>query len=172
MAHDLSRRGRVWRFSDLVHVDEICETKYLSQGVDAWAAHLFDTIRPDFVASVGPGDLIVAGDGFGYGPGHDHPILGLMHKGVAGIVATSFGTQFLRAAVAHGCLVLEADLHDSAEDGSTIDVDFATGRVLAEDGQTLAEGRPLAGTPLDILAAGGLVQYLQVRKPRQTNASV
>jgi 3-isopropylmalate/(R)-2-methylmalate dehydratase small subunit len=158
----LTRRGRAWVVGDLVQIDAICATKYLTHGPEVWAEHTFEELIPDFAKRVHPGDLLVAGTGFGFGMGHDHPILGLARCGIAGIIAPSFGFQFYRAAVAH-CMPLLETIESLAviEEGVEIEADFRAGSVEVVATGQIIRGRPLEGPVLEIIEAGGLVRFLR-----------
>ena len=158
---DLTTRGRVWRLGDLVNIDQICATRYLTKTVDVWAEHTFEELIPGFRAAASPGDVVVAGRGFAYGMGHDHPILGLRECGIYGVVAESFGPQFYRAAIAHGMPLMESGDLEAVTDGAVVTADFAHGTVTLEETGDVATCAPLAGTALEIIRAGNLASFLR-----------
>jgi 3-isopropylmalate/(R)-2-methylmalate dehydratase small subunit len=160
-AVELTTRGRVWRLGDLINIDQVCATRYLMKTHDVWAAHTFEDLIPAFRERVSPGDIVVAGHGFAYGMGHDHPIVGMRRCGIFGVVARSFGPQFYRAAIAHGMPLMEADALDELVDGACVEADFATGRVVVEETGSVTQCTPLEGTALEIVQAGNLASYLR-----------
>jgi 3-isopropylmalate/(R)-2-methylmalate dehydratase small subunit len=159
MTAQLLTRGRVWLFGDLVNIDQICATRYLTQSHDVWADHTFEELIPDFRQEARQGDIVVAGEGFAYGMGHDHPIVGMRECGVFGVIAKSFGPQFYRAAIAHGMPLMEVADTSSFHHGMTVEADFGSGRVQL-DGETIV-CTPLDGPALEIVRAGNLVSFLR-----------
>jgi 3-isopropylmalate/(R)-2-methylmalate dehydratase small subunit len=161
-APQLTTRGRVWRLGDLVNIDEVCATRHLTKTRDVWAEYTFEGLIPGFRERVHAGDVVIAGSGFAYGMGHDHPILGMMECGIFGVIAKSFGPQFYRACIAHGMPLMEVDeeLADVV-DGSTVEADFEAGRLLIEDTGRVVQCVPLGGTALEIVQSGNLVSFLR-----------
>lgn len=154
--------GRAWKLGDLVNIDEICATRYITKGRGVWADHTFESLIPGFRERARPGDVVVAGEGFAYGMGHDHPILGMQDCGIAGVVAKSFGPQFYRACIAHGMPLLETtdDLED-VQDGTAVEADFATGRLVVGEPGRVVQCVALEGTALEIVQAGNLAAFLR-----------
>ena len=59
-------KGKVHKFSDNINTDDIIAAKYLvSTDAKELGAHCMESISPDFVSKVKPGDIIVAGENFG-----------------------------------------------------------------------------------------------------------
>ena len=161
MTDHLRTRGRVWLLGDLVNIDQICATRYLTQSREVWADHTFEELIPGFRQTAQDGDIVVAGEGFAYGMGHDHPILGMRECGIFGVVAKSFGPQFYRASIAHGMPLMELSDTSRFQDGMTVEADFGAGVVTAiESGETIT-CVPLEGPALEIVSAGNLVSFLR-----------
>lgn len=151
----------MWKFGDRVRIDSISPFRYMfdSRGRARTCLAAED---PEFGENVAPGDIVVAGRMFGHGLSHDHANVALRETEIGGIVARSFAAQFLRNSINYGLLVAECDqILDLAVPGEVLRVDFATG--LVEDPrsrETLTATVP-SGPAADIVAAGGLVPFLE-----------
>jgi 3-isopropylmalate dehydratase small subunit len=80
--------------------------------------------------------------------------------GVAAVVAVSFGRQFFRNAINNGLPVVECDIADIAENDE-IAVDLETGRITIPSRGIARSVPPLPREVQAILAAGGLIAFLQ-----------
>ena len=85
--------GRVWKYGDDVNTDVIFPGKYTYSIFDRkeMAEHALEDLDPDFVASVQPGDIIVAGKNWGCGSSREQAVTCLKVKGVGAVIAKSFG---------------------------------------------------------------------------------
>lgn len=152
--------GRVWRFGDAVSIEDISPLHYMLDPADR-ATMCLARLNPRFGVEVRPGDIIVAGRLFGFGPGHDHGVLALREAGVAAVIAVSFGFQFYRHAVSHGLLVVECPEAVAAlKPGSRVAIEGGGTIVDIERRQTFRGVVP-EGPAADILSAGGLMPFLR-----------
>lgn len=156
-------RGRAWIFGDDVDTDVIIPGKYLrTKNLSELASHCMEGLDPQFAASVGRGDLIVAGKNFGCGSSREQAPLALKEAGVACVVAKSFARIFYRNAINVGLPLMEADVSHDCEPGAIVEVDL-------EEGAVLIGGRKFCGTKLPeflmkILRDGGLVAHRRREK--------
>jgi 3-isopropylmalate/(R)-2-methylmalate dehydratase small subunit len=155
--------ARVFKFGDGVSTDAIMPGRYnVTTDRDALRRGCFIEARPDFVDTVQPGDVIVAGRNFGCGSSREHAPLAIKQNGVAAVVAAGFARIFYRNAVNIGLPVIRcAELVDAVEDGDDISVDPRSGVVIAH-GRTLW-GEPPSGVALRIIEAGSLVDLIKTR---------
>lgn len=154
-------KGRAHLIGDDVNTDLHCSSKYMPGKDNAYAAqHAFEQVSPGFAARFKAGDVIVAGKNFGINSSREQSIQIMRILGVAAIVSRSFGRQFFRNAINNGMPVVECDIAGIAE-GDEIEVDLGAGRVtVAQRG--IERGVPLLPREIQaILAAGGLIAYLQ-----------
>ena len=153
--------GRVHLLGDNVNTDLNCSSKYLPGKDNATIAqHAFEQVSPGFASRFRPGDVIVAGRNFGINSSREQAVHILRMMGVAAIVGQSFGRQFFRNTINNGLPAIECDIAGIA-DGDEITIDLAAGKVAVA-----ARGidRTVAALPAavqQILAAGGLIAYLQ-----------
>jgi len=155
--------SRVFLFGNDIDTDQLAPGQYMRGGIDELAAHCLEGVRPDFAATVKPGDVVVAGTNFGMGSSREQAAEALGRLGVAGVVARSFAGIFYRNAINLGLPVLIAtDLSDVADgDAAVLDVEEGCLR-LTDKGIGIAL-EPLPDNLKRMLADGGLVPHLKKR---------
>jgi len=154
-------RGKVHILGDDINTDLHCSSKYLPGRDNAYVAqHAFDKLVPGFPGRVKPGDVIVAGRNFGINSSREQAVQVLRAMGVAAVVSPSFGRQFFRNAINSGLPAIECDIA-GIEEGDEIELDVATGRVAVTARKIARSASPLPAEVQAILAAGGLIAFLQ-----------
>lgn len=161
--------GRVWKFGDWISGDDgIVRFSDLRDFADdhderELARLCFADIEPGFASRVRRGDLVVAGRGFGI-PAHPPVPVALKASGIAGVVAESSDSAFVRRSLNAGLPVLTCPgITRLVEAGDELRVDLAAGTIenLTRGGSAATQGfTPLM---LEIVACGGLVPYLRRR---------
>jgi 3-isopropylmalate dehydratase small subunit len=153
--------GRVFLLGDGVSTDDIMPGRYnVTTDPDALRRSCLIEARPDFVETVQPGDVIVAGRNFGCGSSREHAPLSIKRNGVAAVIAASFARIFYRNAVNIGLPVIRcAGAHRVLRDGDQVSVDAMTG-VITTATATL-HGEPPSGVALRIIEAGSLVDLIR-----------
>ena len=155
--------GRVWRFGDNVNTDEIIPGRYnLTTDRASLAQHVLCEVRPDFPTGVRPGDVIVGGNNFGCGSSREHAPVAIQAAGTACVVARSFARIFYRNAINIGLPILVSPAAaEAAEDGDTIAVDPATGRITLPERGLVFHAEPLPPFVLRIAAVGGMLAFVK-----------
>jgi 3-isopropylmalate/(R)-2-methylmalate dehydratase small subunit len=153
--------GRVFLLGDGVSTDAIMPGRYnVTTDPDALRRACLIEARPDFVETVQPGDVIVAGRNFGCGSSREHAPLSIKRNGVAAVIAASFARIFYRNAVNIGLPVIRcADAHLVLRDGDEVTVDALTGTIIR--GSTTLQGEPPSGVALEIIGAGSLIELIR-----------
>ncbi|MEO1165643.1 MAG: 3-isopropylmalate dehydratase small subunit [Chloroflexota bacterium] len=153
--------GKAHVYGDNIDTDRIIPGKYTKTlDMSQLAAHVLEDLDPDFRNRVQRGDILVAGENFGAGSSREQAPIAIKAAGVSVVVARSFARIFFRNAINIGLPVVEVADHN-IEQGQDVDVDLANGTVT-----NLATGDTFTATTMpqvmiDILDAGGLVNYLQ-----------
>jgi 3-isopropylmalate/(R)-2-methylmalate dehydratase small subunit len=158
-------KGKCWTFGDHVDTDQIIPARYLNTTDPAeLAAHCMEDADADFPDKVGAGDIIVAGENFGCGSSREHAPLCLKHAGVGCVIAKSFARIFFRNAINIGLPILECpEAVEAISEGDIVEVDLAAGKItLADSGQPFATA-PFPRELQDIIAAGGLMNYVKTQ---------
>ncbi|HHY47972.1 MAG TPA: 3-isopropylmalate dehydratase small subunit [Firmicutes bacterium] len=155
--------GTAHKFGDDINTDYIIPARRKRDTIDhaELARYLMEDISPGFPDRVRPGDFIVAGHNFGCGSSREAAPLVIKAAGIAGVIAKSFARIFYRNAINVGLIALECDT-DLIQDGDLISVDLSSGTISRGDLQIKAQ--PLPKVMLDILKAGGLLDYLRERR--------
>jgi len=163
-------QGRVWKFGDNVDTDLIIPARFLNvSDKDELARNCFADLRPDFVNSINPGDLIVAGENFGCGSSREHAPLAIKSAGISSIIAKSFARIFYRNAFNVGLPILESkEAPTSVEEGNRVSVNLATGEIVIMDTGRRFLARPVPDFMREIVEAGGLVEYIKKRGLAET----
>jgi 3-isopropylmalate dehydratase small subunit len=155
----LSGRARV--LGEDINTDLHCSSKYLPGRDAAYIAQrAFEQVAPGFAARFKPGDIIVAGKNFGINSSREQAVHVMRMMGVAAVVAVSFGRQFFRNAINNGLPVIECDIAGIAE-GDAVTVDLEAGRITVPSRGIARSVPQLPREIREILAAGGLIAFLQ-----------
>ncbi len=153
--------GRAHVYGDHIDTDRIIPGKYTKTlDLAHLAEHVLEDLDPAFRERVRPGDILVAGENFGCGSSREQAPLALKAAGVAAVVASSFARIFYRNAINIGLPAVEIGPH-GIRSGHRVEVDLQAGVV-----RDLTQGQEYPATRmprvmLDILQAGGLVNYLR-----------
>ena len=154
--------ARVFKLGDGVSTDTIMPGRYnVTTDRDALRRGCLIEARPDFVETVRPGDVIVAGRNFGCGSSREHAPLAIRQNGVGAVIAASFARIFYRNAVNIGLPVIRcAGLAEAVEDGDELTVDARSGAIQVH-GRPF-QGEPPSGVALQIMEAGSLLDLIKV----------
>jgi len=153
--------GRARLLPAEINTDVHCSAKYMPGRDAAYVAqHAFESIAPDFISRFRPGDIIVAGRNFGMGPKMNGYIDVMRMLGVAAVVSPAFGRQFFRNAINNGLPVVECHLAGVREN-DIVEIDLSTGKVSVVERGLECTFPPLPSAIQSLLAAGGLIPFLQ-----------
>lgn len=148
--------GRVWVLGEDVDTDVIYPGKYLPiLDPEEMAKHALEGYDADFPGKIKPGDIIVAGMGFGCGSSREQAATCLKASGVAAVVAGSFARIFFRNAVNQGLPLVQANIADKLKDRDSLTINLNTNQIDYPGGSTSFP--PLADSVMAILEAGGLI---------------
>lgn len=153
--------GKAHVYGDNVNTDAIIPGKYTKTlDLKTFAEHVLEDLDPGFRTSVVAGDILVAGENFGCGSSREQAPLALKTAGVAAIVATYFARIFFRNAVNIGLPVFEAGGFE-ATTGDQIAIDLHSATIENQTHRRSYQATPMPRVMIDVLNAGGLVNYLQ-----------
>ena len=153
---------RVWRLGADVDTDALAPGHAMKHGIDVIAKHCLEAVRPEFARDVRPGDVIVAGPGFGIGSSREQAAAVLVQLGVAAVIAPSYSGLYFRNAFNVGLLLLTCADAESLQDGDMVSLDTQTPAVCTAEGRALA-CEPVPGFLMDMVRAGGLLAQLRQR---------
>ncbi len=156
-------KGRAWKFDDDIDTDQIFPGKYLPltdkvemgkvamSGVEGFE---------DFSERISKGDILLAGENFGFCSSREHAVVTLEYAGISVVVAKSFARIFYRNAVNLGYPILESDAVDRAGQNDELEVDADAGVIKNLTTDEVYSCTTLSGLEREISAAGGLIPYL------------
>ncbi len=157
--------GRALVVGDDIDTDAIIPARYLVTTDSAeLGRHCLEGLDPRFPERIRPGDILVAGENFGCGSSREHAVLALKGAGVACVVAKSFARIFFRNAVNLGFPVLECPELGEITEGHWISVDLGKGIIADAENGTSFKANPLPPFILEILHAGGLINWARRRE--------
>ncbi|MGD0115217.1 MAG: 3-isopropylmalate dehydratase small subunit [Dehalococcoidia bacterium] len=161
----MTLRGHVHKYGANVDTDAIIPARYLNMTDPLeLAQHCMEDIDPDFVRRVRPGDVIVATTNFGCGSSREHAPLCIKAAGVSCVIAKSFARIFYRNAINIGLPILECDeAVDGTDAGDELEVDLESGGIRNLTKATTFQAKPYPPFMLELMRAGGLVQYTKER---------
>lgn len=161
--------SKAWIFRDNLNTDEIIPGRYnITTDPVELARHVFCEIKPDYVANVQPGDVIVGGQNFGCGSSREHAPIAINGSGAQCVIAASFARIFFRNAINIGLPILECpQAADDIEEGDDLEVDVQTGEIINRSKQHHYSARPLPAFVMKIVAAGGIVNFLKTHSVQE-----
>lgn len=153
--------GKAHKLGDHVNTDLIIPATFLvSNDPVELGKHLLEGHDPDFVARVGGGDVLVAGENFGSGSSREHAPLAIKGGGISCVIAKSFARIFYRNSVNVGLPLIESsEAAESIADGDQVRVDLAAGKVEDMTTGHTFEVAPYPEFMRKIMDAGGLIEY-------------
>jgi 3-isopropylmalate/(R)-2-methylmalate dehydratase small subunit len=124
--------------------------------------YLLETVDPAFAASVRPGDLLVGGMNFGCGSAMEIAATVILAAGIKAVIARSFSRTFFRNAVNNGLVPIECETSGIVE-GDRLTIAMRDDGITVDNRSrgVVVEGHALPPMMGEILAAGGLVEYVR-----------
>ena len=155
-------QGKARRVGDNVNTDQMYPTRYTSIVEDSeMAKHCMEDYDPDLIKRMDPGDVLVAGVGFGCGSSREHAPKSVKAAGFSCVVAKGFSRIFYRNAINIGLPIIECpEAVKNIEAGDTVEVNFDTGMIYNRTKGTEYKGQAFPPFMQKIIAAQGLVNYI------------
>jgi 3-isopropylmalate/(R)-2-methylmalate dehydratase small subunit len=152
--------GRSWKFGDDIDTDAIIPGRYLViNEPQELAKHIFESIRPEMSMRVMEGDFLVAGENFGCGSSREHAPLAIKGSGISAVIAKSFARIFFRNAINIGLPLFICSEVDKIREGDSLEIDMVLGKIYNIFRNESYKTTPLPPFLLNIVEAGGLVEY-------------
>ena len=158
----MSPLHKVWKLGADIDTDVLAPGHAMKYGMDVIARHCLESVRPDFVAGVQKGDVIVAGPNFGIGSSREQAAAVLVRLGVVAVIAPSFSGLYFRNAFNLGLLLLTCPQADTLAEGDQVALDWPAPAVISPSGNTLA-CEPIPPFLMDMVRSGGLMNQLRQR---------
>ncbi|MCR4791907.1 MAG: 3-isopropylmalate dehydratase small subunit [Lachnospiraceae bacterium] len=159
-------KGHVLKYGDNVDTDVIIPARYLNSSDPAeLAEHCMEDIDKDFTKRMNKGDIIVAAKNFGCGSSREHAPISIKASGISCVIAETFARIFYRNAINIGLPIIEC--HEASKginDGDEVEIDFNTGIITDITKGTTYQGQAFPEFMQKIIAAEGLVNYINESK--------
>ena len=158
----MKAHGTVFKYGDNVDTDVIIPARYLNSSDPAeLATHCMEDIDKDFVKNVKKGDLIVADKNFGCGSSREHAPIAIKAAGVSCVIAETFARIFYRNAINIGLPIIECkEASAGIENGDEVEIDFDSGMIYNITKNTSYKGQAFPEFMQKIIAAEGLINYI------------
>ncbi len=158
--------GRAFVYGDNVNTDVIIPARYLTSPDPArLAEHCLEDLDPEFLKERKEGDIVVGGKNFGCGSSREHAPVALKAAGVACVVAKTFARIFYRNAINIGLPIVEcAEAVEGIKRGERVRIDLTEGKITDVTTKQSWGFVPLPEFAREILAAGGLMNYVVTKK--------
>jgi 3-isopropylmalate/(R)-2-methylmalate dehydratase small subunit len=153
--------GRAWVFGDHIDTDVLAPGAYMKRSMEELANHCLEAINPHFAAQVQPGDIVVAGVGFGIGSSREQAAQALKLLGVGCVIAQSFARIFYRNAINLGLPVLVCEAKAIAESGHSLAVDLIHASIRNTSTGRLFSAEAMPEFLQLIVQDGGLMPHLK-----------
>lgn len=155
-------KGIVFKYGDNVDTDVIIPARYLNSSDPAeLATHCMEDIDKDFVKNVKKGDIIVATKNFGCGSSREHAPIAIKAAGVSCVIAETFARIFYRNSINIGLPIVECpEAAKGIDAGDEVEVNFDTGIITNLTKGTTFQGQAFPEFMQKIIAAEGLVNYI------------
>ena len=155
-------KGTVFKYGDNVDTDVIIPARYLNSSDPAeLAAHCMEDIDKEFIKKVQKGDIMVATKNFGCGSSREHAPIAIKAAGVSCVIAETFARIFYRNAINIGLPIIECpEAAKAIEAGDVVEVNFDTGVITDITKGTSYKGQAFPAFMQKIIAAEGLVNYI------------
>jgi 3-isopropylmalate/(R)-2-methylmalate dehydratase small subunit len=156
--------GNVWRFEDDIDTDLIIAARYLNtSNPKELAKYVMEDSRSGFANIISNGDMIVAGENFGFGSSREHAPIALKEAGISVVIAKSFARIFYRNAFNVGLIILEVPDSDTIKEGDDIEVDISSGIINNRTNKCTYSFKEIPEFMKQLLEVGGLINYSKKR---------
>lgn len=158
----MNAKGRVFKYGDNVDTDVIIPARYLNSSDPAeLATHCMEDIDKEFLKNVVKGDIMVANKNFGCGSSREHAPIAIKAAGISCVIAETFARIFYRNAINIGLPIIECpEAAKAIEAGDEVEIDFDTGVITDITKGTSYKGQAFPPFMQKIIAAEGLVNYI------------
>ena len=121
--------GRAWSFADQLRAADVLPPALAGEEPAAAARHLFAQLDPTLAARIAPGDVLVAGQQMGGGPGGVAAARAVRAAEIAAVVAVSYADGFADALLDAGVPALEVDAPAVFHTGQRLRINLEAGTI-------------------------------------------
>ena len=157
--------GKAWKYGDNIDTDQIIPARYLvTSDPEELGKHCMEDADPEFVKKVRPGDVLVGLKNFGCGSSREHAPISIKAAGVSAVIAKSFARIFYRNSINLGLPLFECpEAAELIQQGDELELNPATGEIKNLTRGESYQAQPLPPFAREIMAAGGLMNYVALK---------
>jgi 3-isopropylmalate dehydratase small subunit len=121
--------GRAWTFADDLQAADILPLRFAGVAPAEARTRLFADLDGGLAARLGRGDVLVAGQNLGAGPGAAPAAATLAAAGLVAVIGTTLAPDFAEAALAAGLAPLEVDAPSVFHTGQRLRLNLEGGTI-------------------------------------------
>lgn len=154
--------ARAWKFGKDINTDAITPGRFnLTADPKELAKICFIEERPEFTKEAKKGDVIIADENFGCGSSRETAPVAIKASGIQAVIAKSFARIFYRNCINIGLPVLVSEeAVQGINEGDEVSVEFELGVIKNNSSKKEFKANELPKFALQIIEAGGVVDYL------------
>ncbi|MDO4620660.1 MAG: 3-isopropylmalate dehydratase small subunit [Lachnospiraceae bacterium] len=158
----MNAHGKVYKYGDNIDTDVIIPARYLnSTDPKELASHCMVDIDDTFTKRVQAGDIMVGLKNFGCGSSREHAPIAIKASGISCVIAETFARIFYRNAINIGLPIMECpEAARGINDGDDVEIDFDNGVITDHTTGQQWTAQPFPPFMQKIIAAEGLVNYI------------
>ncbi|PPR79847.1 MAG: 2,3-dimethylmalate dehydratase small subunit [Alphaproteobacteria bacterium MarineAlpha2_Bin1] len=154
-------KGKAFVYGDDINTDVLAPGAYLKYSPEVMSKHCLESIDPDFVKKVKPGDIVVGGKNFGVGSSREQAAASLVILGVRYVVAKSFARIFYRNAFNLGLTPLICENYKKIRNQDILEINSKKGKINNLTQKCVYNTNSVPDHLLKIVNAGGLLAELK-----------
>jgi len=154
-------KGKAFVYGDDINTDVLAPGAYLKYSPEKMSKHCLESIDPDFVSNVKPGDIVVGGKNFGVGSSREQAAASLVILGVRYVVAKSFARIFYRNAFNLGLTPLICEDYKKINNNDILEINSKEGKIKNLTQNCEYNTNSVPDHLLKIVNAGGLLAELK-----------
>ena len=157
-------RGKIHKYEeDNIDTDRIIPARHcITVDPKKLAAHCLEDLDPGFASIVKKGEILVVGENFGCGSSRENAPIAIKGTGISAVVAKSFARIFYRNSINIGLPIFESpEAVNEIKADDIVSLDISTGKITIESSNKEFNSVPFPKMMQDIIAKGGMVNYLK-----------
>ena len=157
--------SKAWKVGNNIDTDLIIAARYLNDASDEnMRAHCMEDVIPDYVNTIAPGDVLVAGSNFGCGSSREHAPIAIKVAGTKCVIAESFARIFYRNAINIGLPIIECvEAVNGIDQGDEVDINFEEGIITNLTKNESYHFEKFPEFIQHIVEAGNLLNYVKAK---------
>ncbi|WP_291319723.1 3-isopropylmalate dehydratase small subunit [Desulfonatronospira sp.] len=158
-------KGKGHKVGDHIDTDAIIPARYLvTTDPEELGRNCMSGLEEGWVSRVSRGDILLGGKNFGCGSSREHAPIAILGAGIPVVIAHSFARIFYRNGFNMGLILMEVgDEIKKLGDGDELEVKALEGKIINHTTGDTVDSLPVPEFMADILAKGGLINYVRER---------